>query len=73
MIAGMMLVKSGKKADPLLQEALDRSENVPIVLAVLGSIGDPAVEPQLRRFTDDKDPEISRAPRDALAIVQYKA
>lgn len=73
MIAGMMLVKSGRKAEPLLQEALERRENVSTVLTVLGSIGDPSVEPQLRRFTDDKDPRVSKAARDALRLVQYKA
>jgi len=73
MIAGMMLVKGGKKAEPLLQEALEKRENVPIVLTVLGSIGDPGVEPQLRRFTKDEDPKISKAARDALEIVQHKA
>ncbi len=73
MIAGMILVKGGRKAEPLLQEALERRENVSTVLTVLGSIGDPSVEPQLRRFTDDNDPHISKAARDALRIVQYKA
>ena len=73
MIAGMMLVKGGKKSEPLLQEALARRENVPVVLTVLASIGDPAVEPQLRRFAYDNDPQISKAARDALRIVLYKA
>jgi HEAT repeat protein len=71
-IAGMMLVKSGKKAEPLLQEALNRRENVSIVLTVLGSIGDPAIEPEIRRFADDKDPRVSKAARDALRVVHYK-
>ena len=71
-IAGMMLVKSGRKAEPLLQEALNRRENVSTVLTVLGSIGDPSVEPEIRRFADDKDPRVSKAARDALRLVQYK-
>ena len=65
-IAGMMLVKSGKKAKPLLQEALHRRENVSTVLTVLGSIGDPSMEQEIRRFTDDQDPQVSKAARDAL-------
>jgi HEAT repeat protein len=71
-IAGMMLVKSGRKAEPLLQEALDRRENVSTVLTVLGSIGDPSIEPEIRRFADDKDPRVSKAARDALRVVHYK-
>ena len=71
-IAGMMLVKSGRKAEPLLQEALYRRENVSTVLAVLGSIGDPSMEPEIRRFADDKDPLVSKAARDALRLVHYK-
>ena len=71
-IAGMMLVKSGRKAEPLLQEALNRRENVSTVLAVLGSIGDPSIEPEIRRFADDKDPRVSKAARDALRVLQYK-
>jgi HEAT repeat protein len=72
MIAGMMLIKGGKKAEPLLREALNTRENISTVLTVLGSIGDPSVEPELRRFTDDKDPRVSKAARDALRLVQYK-
>ena len=71
-IAGMMLVKSGSKAKPLLQEALNRRENVSTVLAVLGSIGDPSMEPEIRRFADDQDPQVSKAARDALRVVHYK-
>lgn len=71
-IAGMMLVKSGGKAKPLLQEALNRRENVSTVLAVLGSIGDPSMEPEIRRFADDQDPQVSKAARDALRVVHYK-
>jgi len=71
-IAGMMLVKSGKKAKPLLQEALNRRENVSTVLTVLGSIGDPSMEQEIQRFADDKDPQVSKAARDALRLVHYK-
>jgi len=71
-IAGMMLVKSGKKAKPLLQEALHRRENVSTVLTVLGSIGDPSMEQEIRRFADDQDPQVSKAARDALRLRHYR-
>jgi hypothetical protein len=66
----MFLVKAGKSAEPLLTEALARRENVPMVLAVLADIGDPDVEPQVRSFSSDSDPEVSRAAKEALRILR---
>jgi len=72
-IAGMLLVKSGKRAEPLLLEAANKRENLPMVLAVIGSIGDPAVIPQLRQFTEDDNPDVANAAREALKIVEFAA
>jgi HEAT repeat protein len=69
-IAGILLAKSGKRAEPLLQEALDRRENLPTVLTVLGSIGDPALIPKLRQFTDDQSPEVAKAASEALKVTE---
>ena len=69
MLAGMFLVKAGKRAVPLLEEALKRRENLPTVLIILGDIGDQKVEPELRQFSEDRDPEVARAARDALRIL----
>ncbi len=65
-IAGMLLVKAGKSAEPLLEQALERRENLPMVLAVLADIGDPSVEPQIERFRMDPDPEVAKAAGEAL-------
>ncbi len=65
-IAGMFLVKAGKDAEPLLEEALERRENLPMVLWVLGDIGDRRLEPEIRQFSDDRDPRVAGAARDAL-------
>jgi HEAT repeat protein len=72
-IAGMLLVKSGKRAEPLLQEAVNGRENLPMVLTVLGSIGDPAIIPQLRQFTEDQNPDVANAAREALKVVEFAA
>jgi len=72
MIAGMSLVQTGRRAEPLLEDALERRENVPIVLSILGDIGDPACEPVLARFTGDPDPEAARAARDALRTLHAR-
>src|SRR5262245_63986648 len=53
-IAGILLAKSGKRAKPLLQEALDRRENLPNVITVLGTMGDRALMSQLTSFVDDQ-------------------
>ena len=70
--AGMLLVKAGKRAEPLLAEALARRENLPLVLTILGDIGDRDLEPQLRRFSEDHDPRVARAARDALRVIDAR-
>ena len=37
-VAGMFLVQSGRRAEPLLEEALTKRENLPMVLRVLASV-----------------------------------
>src|SRR5262245_51855193 len=69
-IAGILLGKSGKRAEPLLQDALDRRENLPTVLTVLGSIGDPALISQLRQFANDQSPDVAKAAREALKVTE---
>lgn len=70
-IAGILLVKSGKRVEALLLEALNRRENLPTVLTVLGSIGDPALIPQLRQFTNDPNPDVAKAAREALKVIEF--
>ena len=68
-IAGMFLVRSGHRALPLLREMLERRENLPMALAILGDIGDRRCAPDLARFAQDRDPEVARAARDALRVL----
>jgi hypothetical protein len=68
-IAGMFLVRAGRRAGPLLEDAIRRRENLPMLLSILGDIGDPKVEGELRSFTQDHDPEIAQAARDALQVL----
>jgi len=65
----MFLVRAGRRAGPLLEEALRRRENLPMLLSILGDIGDPQVEGELRSFVQDHDPEIAQAARDALQVL----
>ena len=68
-IAGILLTKAGRRAEPLLGEALRDGRHIPMVIGVLGSIGDPDVLPELRPFARSNDPEVARAARDAIRVI----
>jgi hypothetical protein len=68
-VAGMFLVQSGKRAEPLVEEAIRRRQNLPTMLVIAGDIGARKLEPDLRRFTSDADPQVARAAEDALRIL----
>jgi hypothetical protein len=68
-IAGIFLVRAGRRAGPFLEEALVRRQNLPILIAILGDIGDRKVEGQLRQLLEDRDPQVAQAARDALRLL----
>ena len=69
MIAGILLTKAGRRAEPLLEEALKDGRHLPMVIAVLGSIGDPSMLPELEPFVESEDPEVASAARDAIRVI----
>lgn len=69
MISGMFLVRAGARAGNFLEESLARRENLPMVLSVLGDIGDKKVEPKIRELTEDRDPQIAEAAKNALTVM----
>jgi hypothetical protein len=68
-IAGILVSKAGERAEPLLQELLQRRENVPMVLTVLAGFGDPKLEKDILPFSTDHDPQIAEAARQALRVI----
>ena len=70
-IAGMFLVQTGQRAEPLLEEALHKGQYLPMVINVLGSIGDPRIVSELRPFTKDRDPKIAQAAQDAIRTIDF--
>lgn len=72
-IAGMLLVKAGGKAKPLLEEALAKRQSLPLVLTILGDIGDRQTAAKLQPFTQDPDPQVARAAQDALKVLAVRA
>ena len=68
----MFLVRSGNRAKPLLTEALDHRESLPLVLTILGDIGDPESLPKLQQFRDDPESEVAKAALDALEAIKVQ-
>jgi hypothetical protein len=68
-VAGMLLVQSGKRAEPLIAEAIDRRQHLPMVLVIAGDIGAVRLEPALRRLAGDPDPQVAKAAQDGLRIL----
>ncbi len=68
-VAGMFLVQGGRQAEPLLEEAIHRRQNLAAVALIAGDIGASRLEPELRRLCTDADPEVARAARDGLRIL----
>lgn len=72
-VAGMLLVKGGRKSVPLIREAIDKRQHLESVLLIAADLGDPGLASRIPAFTDDPDPEVARAARDAVAIVEEHA
>jgi len=71
-IAGMLLVKAGRKARPLLEEALAKRQSLPLALTILGDIGDRKSAAKLQSFTQDRDPQVARSAQDALKVLAVR-
>jgi HEAT repeat protein len=71
-MAGMFLVRGGRRAEPLLLEALARGEDQVMVVSVLGDIDDPALEPVLTDLQDHPDPKVAQAARDGLRTLHFR-
>lgn len=68
-IAGILIVRAGRRAEPLLQEALQRRENLPMTLTLLADLGDRMVEKEIQPFSTDRDPKVAEAARQALRVL----
>jgi hypothetical protein len=68
-IAGILLVRAGRRSEPVLEEALRKRENLPSVLTILADIGDKRVESEIQRFSVHEDPRIAEAAKQALRVL----
>ena len=71
--AGMLLLRGGQKALPLLRANLQRGVAVPMTLRLLGDIGGRAALEMIVPHTHSADPAIARAAHDALAAADAAA
>ena len=71
-MAGVLLVRGGRRSQVLLTEALERGENLPIVLSLLGDVGDEDARERLERYSRDQDPAISKSAQYALRALRSR-
>lgn len=68
-VAGMFLSQGGRKAEPLLAEAIRNRVNLPMTLVMAGDIGASRLKPELERLASDPDPQVAKAARDGLRLL----
>jgi hypothetical protein len=68
-IAGILLARAGLMAEPVLEEAMRKRENLATVLTILADIGDKRAEPEIQRFSAHEDPRVAEAARQALRVL----
>lgn len=71
-IAGMLIVKRGKAALPLLREALGSRHALTMVLPILGDIGSASAAIDVAQFVGDSDATVDKAARAALILLKVK-
>ena len=69
-LAGMCLTHAGKRAEPLLLDALQKSNDIPMVITVLGSMGDRTIVSQFQPFLRSDDPRVAEAATQAIHVLQ---
>lgn len=68
-IAGMLLVKGGQRALPLLREALKGRSALVTVLTIIADVGDKRVVRDIEPFLSDDDPQVRKAARVVLEVL----
>ena len=70
MLAGMFLVRNGRRSLPVLREALARHEQLPTVLTILADIAAPESAELIRPYVDVPETEVAAAARAAMDVVR---
>jgi hypothetical protein len=72
-LAGMLLVRGGQPALPLLRGNLQAGFAVPMTLRILGDIGGAEVLREIEPYRGSADAAVSRAADDALRAAAHSA
>jgi len=68
-LAGMFLVRNGRRSIPILRDALVRREKMLEVLTMLGDIATDESAELIRQYIGDHDPKVAAGARAALDIL----
>lgn len=71
-LAGMFLVKGGRRAAPVIRHALVAGGEDPELITALADVGSAEDAPLLRRFEASSDPRVAGAARDALGTLRLR-
>lgn len=73
MLAGMFLVRAGRRSLPELMKAIaERHSQLQTCLLILADIGGEDAIATLTAFADDEDPAVARAASDGLSTIAMK-
>lgn len=72
-VAGTLLARGGGRAEPLLLQAIDKRQSLPLALTILADLGDDSCRPILHRYVDDPDPETAQAAAQALRVLEFRS
>ncbi|MGH0030476.1 MAG: hypothetical protein ACQGVC_11845 [Myxococcota bacterium] len=71
-LAATMIVRAGPKACPTLREAAREERSLPIVLSMLGDLGETRDEGILKDLSVHHDAQVQLAAKDALDVLQAR-
>ena len=73
MISGTLLARGGSRNLPLLRQALEKQHNLPMILTLIGDIGETDEITLLKRYAADEHADVAHAASDALRILCSRA
>jgi hypothetical protein len=65
-VAGILLVRGGDEAVPLVHHAIQRKVNLPHTLVVAGTLGAESLRSELEKFRTDENPAVAAAAEEGL-------
>jgi hypothetical protein len=73
MIAGTLLTQAGSRSLPLLRDALERQQNLPMLLTMIGDVGDLDQASLLEHYVGDERSDVAKAAREALRVLSSRS